>query len=104
MQSDHVAVSNWLRGICDDFLLGRNQNTTSYDNLKSFYMDTICSENNNFANLNVEAYHCIQSFFLLINLRADKLVVQDDHVSRVNSGTKVSNTSWNGRRIDPEKI
>ena len=75
MLSDHVTVSNWLRGICDDFLLGRNKNSTSFDNLKSFYVDTICAENNNFANLNVQGYQCIQSFFLLVNLRADKLVV-----------------------------
>ena len=89
MLRDHITVSDWLRAICDDFMLGRNQNTTFFDNIKSFYMDTICGENNNFSNLNVEGYHCIQGFFILINLRANKLVVQDDDVIKVNAGGSV---------------
>ena len=103
MVNDHITVSDWLRGICDDFMLGRNQNASSYNNLKSFYMDTICGENNDFTSLNVEGYHCIQGFFLLINLRADKLVIQDDDVSRINSGGS-PNLAWNGRKLDPEQI
>ena len=104
MLRDHITVSDWLRAICDDFMLGRNQNTTFFDNIKSFYMDTICGENNNFANLNVEGYHCIQGFFILINLRANKLVVQDDDVIKVNAGGSVKNTSWQGRKLDPAQI
>ena len=76
MTQDHVLVSNWVRTICDDFMLGKNTKTTTIDDLKNFYQNTICSEaNSSFVDLNIEGYHCIQGFFLLMNLRADKLLV-----------------------------
>ena len=47
----------------------------NYEDLLSFFRETICADGNNFALLTLEGYHCIQGFFLLINLRADKLVI-----------------------------
>jgi hypothetical protein len=85
--SDHKSLSAWLQTICDDFLLGRDTSSISYDDLVSFFTQTICAESNNFENLNLEGYHCIQGFFLLINLRADKLFVQDDDVAKANSSS-----------------
>jgi len=104
---DHTSVSVWLRSICDDFLLGRDTSATTYEELVSFYKDTICAESNNFVNLNLEGYHCIQGFFLLINLRADKLVVQDDDVHRANSGRVLE--TWEAstltyKKLDPDLI
>ena len=75
IKSDHKIVSFWLQTICDDFLLGRDTSTIRYEDLVAFFTSTICSETNNFTNLTIEGYHCIQGFFLLINLRANKLVV-----------------------------
>lgn len=108
MIQDHVLVSNWMRTICDDFMLGKNTKTTTIDDLTSFYQNTICSEaNSSFVDLNIEGYHCIQGFFLLMNLRADKLLVQDDDVSKANSGKSLSGTTstWNTyKNLDHETI
>ena len=105
--SDHTTVSVWLRTICDDFLLGRDTSPTSFEELVSFYRETICAEENTFANLNLEGYYCIQSFFLLINLRADKLVVQDDDVHKANSGRvleKWEASALTHKKVDPELV
>ena len=108
MINDHIIVSNWMRSICDDFLLGKNQKTTSLEDLKNFYQNTICSDSNNsFINLNIEGYHCIQGFFLLVNLRADKLLVQDDDVAKANSGqesTSINSTWVTSKTLDPDTI
>ena len=72
---DHKIVSVWLKTVCDDFMLGRDTSMINYDDLLNFFKETICAESNSFSQLTLEGYHCIQGFFLLINLRADKLVV-----------------------------
>lgn len=47
----------------------------NYDDLSNFFHETICAETTDFKNINLEGYHCIQMFFLLVNLRAGKLVI-----------------------------
>ena len=56
---DHNAVSNWLQVMCDDFLLGRDTSVVKYEDMESFYTETICKEDNDFTNINVQGYHCI---------------------------------------------
>ena len=104
---DHKAVSAWLKTICDDFLLGRDTSMIRYEDLAAFFRETVGAEDNSFVHLNLEGYHCIQGFFLLVNLRADKLVVQDDDVARAAAGAAAK--SWETaaiqhRALDPEAI
>ena len=56
--------------------------------------------------MNLEGYYCIQGFFLLINLRAGKLVVQDDDVMKANSNSlkKWETSAVQYRKIDPDLI
>lgn len=46
--SDHKSLSAWLQTICDDFLLGRDTSSISFDDLVTFFSLTICAESNNF--------------------------------------------------------
>lgn len=99
---DHKIVSAWLQTICDDFLLGRDTSMLKYEDLNSFFRGTVCAESNSFVNLQLEGYHCIQGFFILVNLRADKLVVQDDDVAKAASGIKTG--MYNQRKLEPDLI
>ena len=78
-----------------------------YEDLAAFFRETIGADDNSFVHLNLEGYHCIQGFFLLVNLRADKLVVQDDDVARAAAGAAAK--SWETaaiqhRKLDPDAI
>ena len=57
--------------------------------------------------MSLEGYHCIQGFFVLVNLKADKLVVLDDDVARKQAGadlTKAEEMSIDRKKIDPDVI
>lgn len=84
--SDHKKVSNWLQDLSVDFIFRRDNGSIPYDDLVRFYKHTICADSNNFAKINTEGFNCIQMFFILINLRQDKLLVLDDDVCRANGG------------------
>ena len=99
---DHKIVSTWLQSICDDFLLGRDTSILKYSDLDSFFRGTVCAEDVSFANLQLEGYHCIQGFFILVNLKADKLVVQDDDVASAAAGLQANKYSY--RKLDQGMI
>ena len=63
-----------------------------YEDIKNFFAETICGVNSDFSGMNLEGYHCIQMFFLLVNLKAEKLVIQDDDVAMAASG--VERAKW----------
>ena len=70
-------------------------------------METICSESNNFVNLNMQGYNCIQGFFILINQRANKLVVQDDDCAKAAIGAArqaYEQSSLAHKKLDQEMI
>ena len=73
-----------------------------YEDLDRFFRGTVCAKDVSFANLQLEGYHCIQGFFILVNLRADKLVVQDDDVANAAAGLVTNNYSQ--RKLDPDLI
>ena len=104
--SDHKVLADWLKVICDDFLLGRNTGTIAYDDLLAFFTSTICSTENSYSNLNLEGYYCIQGFFLLLNLRAQKLMALDDDITKAMAGPLKhwEITSVQYRKIDPDLI
>ena len=83
---DHKTISVWLQTICDDFMLGRNTSIISFEDLQSFFRQTVCNESNSYEKLTLEGYHCIQGFFLLVNLKAAKLVILDDLVAKTLAG------------------
>ena len=62
-----------------------------YEDLDSFFRGTVCAEEVSFANLQLEGYHCIQGFFIMVNLRADKIFVQDDDVANAAAGLVTNN-------------
>ena len=95
-------MSTWLQTICDDFLLGRDTSILKYADLDSFFRGTVCAEDVSFANLQLEGYHCIQGFFILVNLKADKLVVQDDDVASAAAGGQANKYSY--RKLDQGMI
>ena len=67
-------------------MLGRDTSMIVYEDLLNLFKDTVCAESNDFASLTLDGYHCIQGFFLLANLKAEKLVLLDDDVAKVQAG------------------
>ena len=91
---DHQIVYKWLRGIIDDCLknkLGLIDELELIDFFKTKIADE--SDEAQFKNLSMEGYYCIQSFFLLINLKSCKLYILGDEeqdVPRKTEGTATS--------------
>jgi hypothetical protein len=79
MFGDHQIVYKWLRGIIDDCLKNR-LGLIDESELIEFFKAKIADENDDsqFKNLSIEGYYCIQSFFLLINMKNRKLYILGD--------------------------
>jgi len=84
LTADHQILYNWLRKACDEVYQARS-NLVDLEDLIGFFKDKISSDDSNFQNLSIEGYYCIQSFFILMNQRAKKLILLgDDKIGPLN--------------------
>ena len=67
----------------DDFIIGRGKPCTDLNSLTSFFMDKICENSTvEFQKLSLAGFYCIQSLFLLVNMKANKLIILDDDITK----------------------
>ena len=76
---DHQAFYIWLRKVSED-VIKDSQPIIDQQDLIAFFKEKISSEETDFRNLSIEGYYCIQSFFVLINKQARRLVVLGEEV------------------------
>ena len=74
---DHQAFYGWLKDISADVLKGEKPIMDKQDML-SFCTDKLNSEDTNFKHLSMDGYYWIQTFFVLVNKEARRLLVLDD--------------------------
>ena len=79
LSSDQKQVYTWFNDIAKD-VLKEGLMLVDENVLIDFFKQKINSEESNFVNLSIEGYHCIQSFFVLINKRADKIVILGEEI------------------------
>lgn len=86
IQGDHSMVATWMRGFADDTMFGRPC-PVELEVLERFFKSVFCGEDQlAVAHLSAEGYRCVQSYFMLSNLLADKLIVQDNDVKWADLG------------------
>ena len=88
VEHDKKIVYGWLRGLCDKFQHSESTAEMSasrivmIDDLLAFFRKSIVNEKDQslLQDLSLEGFHCVQSFFILINSLAGKLrrVTEDD--------------------------
>ena len=121
LSSDHKEVYTWFNKMCED-VLKDGLSLVDQDVLIAFFKEKINSDETNFQNLSIEGYYCIQSFFVLINKRAKKIIILGEEiitpgtVGAASRPTAAANTSHpsittnaQGKviktaSIDPEKL
>ena len=89
VDSDRKLHYQWLRGLCDQMSTANTNNSkeaskiVEVDEMVKFYreaMDIANDESDEFKNLSLEGWHCVQSFFVLINLLKGNLIkITADH-------------------------
>lgn len=65
--------------MCED-VLKEGEHVVDPDELIAFFKEKINSDTTNFSNLSIEGYHCIQSFFVLINKKAKRLIILGEEI------------------------
>lgn len=86
LDSDKNFIYQWLREVCDTFLREREKkgiqdahkdsSIVTLDNLMAFYKDKMLRDDEEevYKDLTVEGFHCIQSFFVLLNGITGKII------------------------------
>ena len=93
-----------MRSFSDDILLGRSQCPTDLEELVRFFRESLCSDQLRLADISIEGYNCVQSFFLLSNLLIETIIVKDNDVKKSNLGRNKLHSATSYRTLMHDKI
>ena len=86
LDSDKILIYQWLREVCDIFLgerekkgsqeTNKGQSIVTLDDLMAFFKEKMLKDDEEecFQDLTIEGFHCIQSFFVLLNGITGKII------------------------------
>lgn len=88
--SDHPILYKWLRILCDAVLKEKVELIDQEDLIK-FFTDKTNGQHSDFINLSLEGYYCFQTFFILMNRKAHRLVLLGEEGKQAPKMTSYSN-------------
>ena len=83
LKNDQRQVYTWFNKMCEE-VLKEGENVVDPDELIAFFKEKINSDTTSFHNLSIEGYYCIQSFFVLINKKAKRLIILGEEIIKAS--------------------
>lgn len=88
--ADQPILYKWLRTLCDAVLKSKVE-LMSQEDLIQFFMEKTNGQHSDFINLSLEGYYCFQTFFILMNRKAHRLILLGEEGKPISKFTSYNN-------------
>ena len=77
-----------LKNFCELAFSNEDNNVIKLEELCLFYRESIAAGLSDFSSLEIEGFHCIQGFFILINNRENRIKILGDNGGQAGGASK----------------